>query len=330
MTVLQDAHPRKRQRHDKSNGAEQGVEIVERIRDEEFWFEDGSIILAARDVEFRVYKGLLANHSPVFKDMFSLPQPPTSEGALESPCPVVHLADSPEDVRCLLRVCMPDTSTNPFAHEDPTYESVASAIRLGHKYQIAPLVEHALGYLKKYYTTTWKPLKSWAPPRFRPVHAIGVVNLARLVGCDTLLPTAFIDCCQLEGALVGGPLNADGTTEHLSASDLALCFSASINLARECVGMEMYMRRPAVSPSCRYPTQCTRTFEKKHGPDVDVAKLCRPNPFYSLHLGYLGNHGAVCVSCASMLSQRDDDEGKKLWKRLPSVIGLSIEGWPGS
>lgn len=37
-----------------------------------FWFEDGTVVLVAdvEGVEFRVYKGPLADHSPVLGDMF--------------------------------------------------------------------------------------------------------------------------------------------------------------------------------------------------------------------------------------------------------------------
>ena len=36
-------------------------------KDEEFWFDDGTVILHAGDVEFRVYRGLLESHSTVFR-----------------------------------------------------------------------------------------------------------------------------------------------------------------------------------------------------------------------------------------------------------------------
>ena len=78
-----------------------------RVRDEEFWFQDGNVVLVARNIEFRVYKGILANHSPVFKDMFSLPQPHDVSSA---PTPVVDLADSPSALRHLLRFFFPKTS----------------------------------------------------------------------------------------------------------------------------------------------------------------------------------------------------------------------------
>lgn len=82
-----------------------------RTRDEEFWFEDGSVILVAGDVEFRVFRSILAQYSPVFSDMFSLPQPSFTSGSPADPCPVVHLSDSPEDLRHILRVSMPKSST---------------------------------------------------------------------------------------------------------------------------------------------------------------------------------------------------------------------------
>lgn len=74
-------------------------------KDDEFWFADGTISLVASDVEFRVYKGILETHSPVFADMFSLPQPHADVG------PVVHLVDSAKDLRHVLRALFPSKET---------------------------------------------------------------------------------------------------------------------------------------------------------------------------------------------------------------------------
>lgn len=101
------------------NGSNDDNEVVGygRKRDEEFWYDDGNIILVARDVEFRIYRGLLADHSPVFRDMFSFPVPPPESSSAADPtgdaCPVVQLFDSPEDVRHILRFYMP--------RDDPRY-----------------------------------------------------------------------------------------------------------------------------------------------------------------------------------------------------------------
>ncbi|TFK85584.1 hypothetical protein K466DRAFT_551810 [Polyporus arcularius HHB13444] len=82
-------------------------------KDEEFWFDDGTITLIAEDVEFRVYKGLLARLSPVLADMFSLPQPVTLEdktgpiGSDSATPHVVHLTDGPQAFRILLKAIAP-------------------------------------------------------------------------------------------------------------------------------------------------------------------------------------------------------------------------------
>lgn len=86
-------------------------------KDEEFWFDDGTITLIAGDVEFRVYQGLLARRSPVFADMFSLPQPGTrtpigATGSDLSTLPVVYLTDSPDAFRILLRAMAPDENAS--------------------------------------------------------------------------------------------------------------------------------------------------------------------------------------------------------------------------
>ena len=70
-------------------------------RDEEIWFEDGNIIVIAEDTAFRLYKGILSAASPVFKDLFSVPQPEDAETM--DGCPVVHLADSATDLRHFFR-----------------------------------------------------------------------------------------------------------------------------------------------------------------------------------------------------------------------------------
>ena len=70
-------------------------------RDLHLWFDDGSIVLQAESTQFRVYRGILAANSPVFKDMFSLPQPNGEE--LVEGCPVVTLHDSAVDMGHFLR-----------------------------------------------------------------------------------------------------------------------------------------------------------------------------------------------------------------------------------
>ncbi|KAI0742447.1 hypothetical protein C8Q80DRAFT_1188462 [Daedaleopsis nitida] len=67
MSSLTDSRPSKRPRTSSTSELEDAEHSTTRTRDGEFWYEDGSIILVARDVEFRIYyKGLLAIHSSIF------------------------------------------------------------------------------------------------------------------------------------------------------------------------------------------------------------------------------------------------------------------------
>ena len=100
-----DAIPRKRPRRGSTTPGPKTT--AGRERDDEFWFEDGSIVLVAENVEFKIYKGLLSERSSVFRDMFSLPQPTSENGETLKGCPEVTLADRAQDVRELLHVVMP-------------------------------------------------------------------------------------------------------------------------------------------------------------------------------------------------------------------------------
>lgn len=99
---------RKRARIDGEQEGAQDTHDGSPVRDEEFWFEDGTIVLVAGDIEFKVYARPLVRHSLVFKDMLSLPQPEATDASNAlAPPPAVHLSDSPGDLRYVFEVLMP-------------------------------------------------------------------------------------------------------------------------------------------------------------------------------------------------------------------------------
>ena len=72
-------------------------------RDEEFWFDDGTVILIASNVESRV-KSTLSEHSIVSSNKFALSKPSSDARSREYGCPIVHLGDSAMGLRELLRM----------------------------------------------------------------------------------------------------------------------------------------------------------------------------------------------------------------------------------
>ena len=71
-------------------------------RDEELWYHDGSVVLEAQGTYFKLYREILAQASPVFKDMFAFPQNPTDCETYDG-CPLVHMPDVVQDLRPFLR-----------------------------------------------------------------------------------------------------------------------------------------------------------------------------------------------------------------------------------
>jgi hypothetical protein len=69
-------------------------------RSPDVWFHDGTVVLQAESALFRVYRGVLAAQSPIFRDTFAIPQPPTQD--TYDGCPLVLLHDSPEDLKLFL------------------------------------------------------------------------------------------------------------------------------------------------------------------------------------------------------------------------------------
>ncbi len=110
MSDKSGTRPSKRPRKDDAGDAldATGTAVAPFERDKTFWLEDGNPILVARNIGFRVYRGLLATQSEIFRDMFSAGN--SASGDNVDGCPVVQLSDSPEYVRHLLDVILP-TST---------------------------------------------------------------------------------------------------------------------------------------------------------------------------------------------------------------------------
>ncbi|KAH9948503.1 hypothetical protein B0H21DRAFT_237785 [Amylocystis lapponica] len=97
---------------------------------------NADIILRSSDlVDFLVYKVILALVSPVFEDMFEIPQPPSSAAAQdihpESGLPIIFLTEHSATLDRLLRLCYPA--------ENPVLSSVADVgevLGAAQKYQM--------------------------------------------------------------------------------------------------------------------------------------------------------------------------------------------------
>ena len=94
--------------------------------------EDADIIFRSSDnVEFRLYKVILAKASPVFRTMIQLPQP-SSPGALPTLPPIVELTEDAKTLENLLRLCYPVEHPSVTSLDD-----VHNILETARKYEIA-------------------------------------------------------------------------------------------------------------------------------------------------------------------------------------------------
>jgi len=101
----------------------------------QFTADDADIVLRTIRCEvpreFRVHKTILSIVSPVFKDMFNIPQPASSAVPTETTIPVIDVDDTPEDLENFLHMIYPFGF--PTA---PTLDAISRVLVILDKYQV--------------------------------------------------------------------------------------------------------------------------------------------------------------------------------------------------
>ncbi len=238
---------------------------------------------------------------------------------------------------------------------EPSFSEISAHIRFGRKYNAEKLLKRSLDYLEKFYVTeldAWLKLPGLDPPFFSPYQAIGVVNLARLLGKDgeALLPIALMRCCMLGGQIVEGFARGDGTKETLSLADLGRCFEGKVKLLEASVRAAETLRTHMISDECSRPRRCKdvlqRFVDELLGPEdakdgnsagslANELRCLRWDLSFSLssRRAYLQEKRAaadtdeereLCPQCFA----RQLEEQRKIFAKLPELMGVeSVEGW---
>lgn len=161
---------------------------------------------------------------------------------------------------------------------------------------------------------------------FSSLDAIAAVNIARLTGATSMLPTALYTCCQLTPEVItNGVPGPNGKIECLSPEDMLVCLRACTILShhniiaamniwipeRECDvhGEECICVRVINGVSARL-----RTYEGSGLTHHDALQ------------DWTGTIEDVAAECCSthfaMLKERASRERETLWGRLPLIFSL--------
>ncbi|RDX46022.1 hypothetical protein OH76DRAFT_905044 [Lentinus brumalis] len=306
-------------------------------RDEELWFEDGDLAIVAGDVEFRVYQEPLFVHSSILREMLSTGHTSTVPlHVREGFCAMLRLSDSSDDVRHFLRGFFAgDTLRVGMIH--PTYDELSAQIRLGHKYGVKQMVQSSVVYLQEYFPETTSGLVKWdikhrfMPPEFALHHAIGVVNLARLVGAQSLLPAAMMACASLGRELTRGFIRLDGSWETLASADLTRCIAGRVAWTMAAATASHKVIKRTISKDCKRRAHCKPVFYKILERLADAENALFDVTFHTpslwtSHVDSSDTDRILCPKCYALVgvwdSGRQLKQSQELLCGIPEIFGL--------
>ncbi|KAM5536103.1 hypothetical protein V8D89_010202 [Ganoderma adspersum] len=296
--------------------------LEELTRDEDFWLKDGTIVLVAQKIAFRVYSGLLAAHSPVFNDMFSSA---THADEMYDGCPVVRIPDSPEDLKWILTHLIPRTLLHIGSGHVLEYPELSALARLGHKYQIDALEKHATDRLKAVFTNNVEQFeRQLISPTYASYNPIDIIHIGRLTNNLSMLPIAFWLCAQNEDIIVDGQAREDGAQLVLDKADAKRCIVGICELCRMSERTIQQTLLAVPPPACGNRTACSAAWE------AVLRTSAGPKGSRDIYL-LKGIRYPGCDFCKQVVVSLRRTQRRQLWKQLPKIFGLQAElkgHWP--
>jgi hypothetical protein len=187
----------------------------------EIWMPYGDIILQVESTQFRVNRDVLARHSSIFRDLFSVPQPP-NEATVEG-CHIVELSDAAEDWAWILEVLYDPWVTFQCGSTIPLtnhflriqcrfgqqarlkFNVLAAMLRLGRKYEISQAYDDAVSRIRYEFPSDFKAFNALDADMARIEYRRGIycdlLNLAYECGIYSSIPLLAF-CCLREDNLV--------------------------------------------------------------------------------------------------------------------------------
>ncbi|KAF7978929.1 hypothetical protein HWV62_44133 [Athelia sp. TMB] len=313
---IEEQPPSKRQRVE---AAPEAIEPTQIIRSD-VWYDDGNVVLQAQGTQFKFYRGILAHSSSVFKDMFTIPQPASVDTQLVDGCPVVHLSDSAEEVRYILRALCPERHTLSGTTELP-FAVLSAYLCLGQKYDIHELYHESKKRIFQDIPTTLGAYDAMpvGPAKYEYME---LVQLARRTGLLSILPYAYFLCCQAYSTdqLIEGMQKSDGSTVLLSPHDQIICLAGFRGmLSKQAITTLSWLYdQDTCEYVCFTPESCLEARRAIIGQAVSPQR-----PLTGLdvwHTGWFNEE--LCQDCTDASEDMHNDGRFDFWHSLPLLFKL--------
>ncbi|KAF7983680.1 hypothetical protein HWV62_19587 [Athelia sp. TMB] len=287
----------------------------------DIWYDDGNVILQAEGTLFKVHRGVLARSSSVFEDMFSFPQPPSTDAEMLDGCPIVQLSDSAKEVQYVLEGIF-ERKYVAFADKLPL-AVVSAFICLGKKYDIRTLYVEAV---KRMFQEVPATLAEYDGPSGanwlaieNPQH-MELAILARKAGLLSALPFLLYESCvQYSSAEIkDGFQMPDGSTIRLSVQDRFTClvaYRAICEVQAETTFAQLW-EDGSISTICLTPDDC-----KAAKSNWVSQNFCKPNIMATHSWDNLSIEG-LCDYCYVAGQEKHQAGRAEFWEKLPSLFDL--------
>ncbi|KAF9462805.1 hypothetical protein BDZ94DRAFT_1193882, partial [Collybia nuda] len=289
------------------------------LRDEQFWYDDGSVVLHVGTKLFRVHRSILAAHSEIFADMFRMPQP-ANQPLLEG-CPIVTLTDCVTDFEDLLKALYHpfyfDSLPNYSALAD-TLDFVSGILSLSTKYFILQFRERSISLLKRIIPTTLDAYDSKFESMFfseDPNVIARAIGLAHKNNLPEFLPSLYyVAACRISPGRM-----LDRNSINLSWEERTVCLVGRemLRMLEKLISYRfLYDFRPP--PSCK-SLLCAKSTRPLHQWRV-VENRDSPAPLTPFHKW---DELDVCLKCILHIREQHTAGREAVWARLPSAFNMS-------
>ncbi|KAF7356135.1 BTB domain-containing protein [Mycena venus] len=271
-------------------------------RAEKLWFSPDVVILRAQTRVFRVFVAILKEKSSVFADMFTFPQPPSSDIETMDGVPVVTLHDDPDAMEVFLKAIFDSEFFMPPPAECK-FDDIIGILRLAHKYDVPYLRRRALEHLGPIYPTRLSEFDSHRkllPRRLQPW------------GCDNR------NSHRISQVIVDPRWLALGENErnaYLRGHSVQM-----LQVLKIC----KFLSTSSDEDNCEDSAQCNRLRLR-----INSAHIDRIFSSQSIPLTYWGNYSwdamkdrGMCTHCITMSRSLHTAARENLWNELPEMFGL--------
>ncbi|KAJ7095737.1 hypothetical protein B0H15DRAFT_68879 [Mycena belliarum] len=299
------------------------------------WFDDGNVILMSHNLAFKVYKGMVSQHSTMLRDMLDQQETEVVDG-----CPAIQLEDATIDISSFLVVihgCERAFQLN--SKQD--FMALVGVLRIATKYKAEALRQRALLPLKRLYPSKlsqWDEVfesSSW----LWHLDPVTVTNVARELSAFAVLPAAmaFLANSTLAEEAFGpsifqthplrfapGLLNADDLKGFAKMKEYShTCIARILRFIRE-AGKEHRMSCQRLHAGDGCATKFTGMFVAL---SVAAATSEAPAgyPSFIITVQSVLQREDVCGSCRGRADAGIDRRRRAWWRGLPEVLGFS--GW---